>query len=227
MLFHVIQHDRSGNESFTTQRARVRTFPCVISAMDGKRGCLSKRLPTHGTEIRPFSRVNTLMHHVILAMRKTFAADIAHQRSGPMYSLMGSQGLDARELFGARIAGIRDYRFRVGRGHGTANTASDRITGRHNGVGYSIVARQDRLVSFRVMIVQISCLETHQAPRARVRLLLADLVHPSVPLEERTVPETGLATIAGKRLLDVHRGRYSWDRRAGGCRRRMRHLVHP
>lgn len=181
MLFHMIQHDGSGNESFTAQRARIRTFSRVISAMDGKRGCLSERLPTHGTKIRPLSRMNTLMHHVVLAVCKTFAADVAHERSGPMYSLMGSQWFDARELLGARVTRVREYRF-VGRRNGTANTASDRITGRHYyGVGYPIIVA--RLVSFRMMIVQISGLEAHQTSRAGVRLLLANLVHPPVPLE--------------------------------------------
>lgn len=183
MLFHMIQHDGSGNESFTAQRARIRTFPRVISAMDGKRGCLGERLPTHGTKIRPLPRMNALMHHVVLAVCKTFAADVAHERSGPVYSLMGGQRFDARELLGARVARVREYRF-VGRRNGTtANTASYRITGRHyHGVVYYpiIVAR---LVSFRMMIVQISGLEAHQTSRAGVRLLLADLVHPPVPLE--------------------------------------------
>ena len=78
------------------------------------------------------------------------------------------------------------------------------------------------------MIVQISRLETHQAPRAGVRLLLADLVHPLVPLEECTVTETGLAPIAGERLLHVHRRRHRLDRRrARGRGRGVRHLVHP
>lgn len=228
MLFHVIQHDRSGNESFATQCARIRTFSGVISPMNGKRGCLCKRLPTHGTKIRPLSRVNTLMHHVILAMCKTFAAYVAHERPGPMYSFVGSQRLDARELLRARVARIRDYRRFVRRRHGTANTARDRITGRYYGVGYSIVTGEDRLVSFRVMIVQISRLETHQASRAGVRLFLADLVHSPVPLEECTIPKARLATIAGECLLDVHRRRHRRDRWAGGsCRRGMRHFVHP
>lgn len=101
MLFHMIQHDRSGNESFAAQCARIRTFSGVISPMNGKRGCLCKRLPTHGTKIRPLSRVNTLMHDVILAMCETFAAYVAHERPGPMHSFVGSQRLDARELFRA------------------------------------------------------------------------------------------------------------------------------
>lgn len=160
MLFHVIQHDRSGNESFTAQCAGIRTFSGMISTMDGKRGCLCKRFATHGTKIRPLSCMDTLMHHVILAMCKTLAAYVAYERSGPMYSLMGSQWLDACELFRARIARIRDYRF-VWRCHSTTNTASDRITGRHYGVSYPIVGCQDRFVCFRVMIVQVSRLETH------------------------------------------------------------------
>lgn len=225
MLFHVIQHDRSGNEALAAQRAGVRTFSGMISTMDGERGRLCKRFPAHGTKIRSLPRVNTLVHHVILPMGETFTANVADQRPGPVHRLVRVQRLDGRELLRARVARIRGYRF-VRRRRGTANTAGDRITGRHYRVRNPIVSCENRLMSLCMMIVQISRLEAHQTPRARVRFLLADLVHPSMPFEQRTIPETRRATIAGERFLDVHRRRYRWDRCAGRYRRQMRDLVH-
>lgn len=140
MLLHVIKHDGSGNETFAAQCAGVRSFASVISTMDGKRGRLSERLAAHGTKIRPLTGVDALMHHVILAMRETFSAHVAHERPGPMHSLMTGQRLDASELLRARVAWVRgsgdggSYRFvRRRYHHVSANTASDRIDDGHQG----------------------------------------------------------------------------------------------
>lgn len=81
MLLHMIKHNRSRNKSFPAQRTGVRTLSCMIPAMYSECRCLRKRFAAHGTKIRPLAGVDALMHHVILAMRETFATYVADQRS--------------------------------------------------------------------------------------------------------------------------------------------------
>lgn len=209
--------------------------------MHGERRCLRERFAAHGAKIRPLARVDALMHHVIFAMREALAAHIANQRPGPVHRLVRRQQLGGSELLGARVARI-DGHGGLGRHTDTAeitggNGIDDgrhRVRGsdtRYNFVAVVVPGRRDRLMSFRVVIVQIPRLETHQASGAGVRLLLAGLVHPTMTLEQRAIPETRLAEIAGERFLRVtaparrhetRRGRRARGHGRGG----MRDLVH-
>lgn len=81
---------------------------------------------------------------------------------------------------------------------------------------------------FRVMIVQIAGLETHQTSRTGVRFLLADLLmHPPVAFQQCTISEIGRAEIADKRFVHVNgRCNIRGGRGARGHGRGMRDLVH-
>lgn len=197
----MIKHNRSRDKSFSAERAGVRTLSCMITAMHGERRRLCERFAAHGTEIRPLAGVDALMHHVILAMREALTAHVADQRSRPVNRLMCGQRLGARKLLGARIAGIRrhglggDYRTTVPTtaaatttGDNTEIAGYHRIDGRRHRVGTRdypiVVTRRQRSVGFRVMIVQVARLETHQASRAGVGLLLTDLLmHPPMTFQ--------------------------------------------
>lgn len=228
----MIKHNCPRDKSFSAQGAGIRTFPRVIPTMYSERRCLRKRFAAHGTEIRPLACMDALMHHVILAMREALAAHVADQRPRPVHRLMRGQGLGGGELLGARVAGIRGHG--LGGDRGTAEVPYHGIDDGRDRVRADdptvVVARWQRPMRFRVMIVQVARLEAHQAPRAGVRLLLADLLmHPPMTFQQGAITKTRLAEIAGERFLHIIAGRpkIGGGRRARGHRGRgMRDLVH-